>query len=249
MGAYGVNRNIIGAKFWVIIAAAALLFMLLHPLSGGILQTDGGHSFQPGNPENPQSAPDGSPNAGPSVSADALGGSAFTSGSLGSWVNNIISGGGGSGSGSSGGSGSGGTAGPNSPTAPGPTWPVINSINPASGPTAGSTLVVINGSGFTGVTGVDFGTTPALSYTFISDSNVTALSPPGSGTIDVRVTTGAGTSDVTPADEFTYIGKPAPPVPEFPTPVLPLAGIICFLIMVNSLRKGTLTHPIGKPNL
>ena len=43
--------------------------------------------------------------------------------------------------------------------------PVVTSISPTSGPAAGGTTVTITGSGFTGATAVDFGTTPATSFT------------------------------------------------------------------------------------
>jgi hypothetical protein len=73
--------------------------------------------------------------------------------------------------------------------------PVINDVQPRSGPTG--TSVEIAGSGFTGVTGatgVRFaGVAPsslvnATSYTVDSDSVITAVVPAGAGTGPVRVT-------------------------------------------------------------
>lgn len=87
--------------------------------------------------------------------------------------------------------------------------PVVTSINPTVGPTAGGTLVTISGSGFTGVLGVTFGGTASLSVGFVDDSTLTALSPAqAAGTVDVLVTTPLGTSATSPADQFTYVPPP-----------------------------------------
>jgi large repetitive protein len=51
---------------------------------------------------------------------------------------------------------------------------------------------------------VDFGATQAPSVKFVSSTEIAAISPAGTGTVDVTVTTGAGTSAVTAADQFTY---------------------------------------------
>ena len=81
--------------------------------------------------------------------------------------------------------------------------PKVTSVAPDVGPA--DTTVTITGSGFTKVTAVDFGTTPAVSYTVDRRTkSITAVSPSGSGTVDVTVTTAKGTSIVTPVDEFTY---------------------------------------------
>ena len=39
-----------------------------------------------------------------------------------------------------------------------------------------------------------------------SDTEITATSPPGSGTVDVTVVTPTGTSVTSPADQFSYQG-------------------------------------------
>ena len=64
--------------------------------------------------------------------------------------------------------------------------------------------MTITGTGFTGATAVDFGTTPATNFTVVSDTTITADSPAGTGTVDVTVTTPAGTSATSAADQFTY---------------------------------------------
>ena len=85
--------------------------------------------------------------------------------------------------------------------------PAVTSVSPASGPTAGGTTVTITGTGFTGATAVDFGTTPATSFTVVSGTSITATAPAaaGVGTADVTVTTPAGTSGTSAADRYSYV--------------------------------------------
>ena len=88
--------------------------------------------------------------------------------------------------------------------------PAITKVSPARGPTGGDTRVVITGSGFTGATGVSFGTA-AAKFTVDSGTQVTATSPPGTGTVDITVTTPAGTSATAAADQYTYTTATAAP--------------------------------------
>ena len=81
--------------------------------------------------------------------------------------------------------------------------PTVTSISPNSGPSAGGTSVTITGTGFgLSVAFVTFGGNGA---TFIVNSatSITAISPPGTGTVDVRVSTNR-TSATSAADQFTY---------------------------------------------
>ena len=78
--------------------------------------------------------------------------------------------------------------------------PTVSGVNPTSGPAGGGTFVTITGTGFTGATGVDFGTTPATDVTVVSATLITAESPAGFGTVDVTVTGPGGTSATSPAD-------------------------------------------------
>ncbi len=82
--------------------------------------------------------------------------------------------------------------------------PAVTGISPSLGPAAGGTQVTLTGSRFTGATAVSFGTNPATNVTVVSDTSITATSPAGSGTVDVAVTTGVGTSLTTSADHFLY---------------------------------------------
>ncbi|HEY3815345.1 MAG TPA: IPT/TIG domain-containing protein, partial [Caulobacteraceae bacterium] len=85
--------------------------------------------------------------------------------------------------------------------------PVVSALSPTSGTTAGETSVTITGSGFTGASAVKFGATAASSFTVVSDTQITGISPVGAaGVVDVTVTTAAGTSAQSAADQFTYVG-------------------------------------------
>lgn len=86
--------------------------------------------------------------------------------------------------------------------------PTVSSVSPASGPTSGGTTVTITGTNFSSATAVTFGANPALSYTVNSASQITATSPSGAGTIDIRITTAGGTSATSAADRFTYLAAP-----------------------------------------
>ncbi len=83
--------------------------------------------------------------------------------------------------------------------------PQVTSVSPASGAGAGGDAVTITGSGFTGATVVYFGGSRAA-MTVVSDTEITATSPPGSGTVDVTVVTANGTSATSAADQFSYQG-------------------------------------------
>ena len=95
--------------------------------------------------------------------------------------------------------------------------PDVTRLEPAQGPRAGGTSVAITGTDLSGATQVTFGTTPAQSFTVNSATSITAFSPPGSGTVDVVVTTPAETSPAYAGDRFTYEsgGTPEGKPPEF----------------------------------
>ncbi len=87
--------------------------------------------------------------------------------------------------------------------------PVIASVSPTAGPTAGGTTVIINGTGFLNATAVTFGATSATGYTVNNDTQITATNPAhGAGTLDITVTTSGGTSTTSASDQFTYVAAP-----------------------------------------
>jgi hypothetical protein len=55
--------------------------------------------------------------------------------------------------------------------------PLVTSLDPAHGPIAGGTTILISGRGFTGATAVTFGTARA-EYRVVSDTEIRAVSPP-----------------------------------------------------------------------
>ena len=85
-----------------------------------------------------------------------------------------------------------------------PAQPAVTGLAPTAGPTAGGNTVTITGVHLTGATGVSFGGNVASNFTVVSDTQMTASAPAGSGTVDVRVTTPNGTSVVAPADKYAY---------------------------------------------
>ena len=93
-----------------------------------------------------------------------------------------------------------------------PPPPAVTSLSPTTGPAAGGTSVVLTGTNFAGVTGVNFGTLPATGFTVNSATQITATSPAGTGTVNVRVTTGAGTSASGASNQFTYATANVAPV-------------------------------------
>ena len=85
--------------------------------------------------------------------------------------------------------------------------PFVSSVEPGVGPTAGGTTVTVRGVGFTGATGVLFGSSPAPSFTVVSDTEVRTVSPPSpqAQTVPVYVTfPGDATSGAGNDDHFTY---------------------------------------------
>jgi alpha-tubulin suppressor-like RCC1 family protein len=94
-----------------------------------------------------------------------------------------------------------------SPTGPSDVFdyaPTITGIEPGYGPPAGGTHVTIMGTNFNEVTGVKFGSAGAASFKVESETEITAVSPPGTGTAAVTVSGQGGTSPTSPSDGFVY---------------------------------------------
>jgi hypothetical protein len=91
---------------------------------------------------------------------------------------------------------------------PPPPEPTVTSLNPNQGPTAGGTSVTITGTNLNGATAVQFGATDATSFNVENANQINAIAPPGTGTVDVTVTTPRGTSANTAADNYTYFAPP-----------------------------------------
>ena len=80
----------------------------------------------------------------------------------------------------------------------------VSGLSIVAGPAAGGTQVVIRGADFTGATAVKFGSTAAASFTVDSDTQITAVTPAGTGLVDVTVTGPDGTSAISAADQFSF---------------------------------------------
>ncbi|MAB79441.1 MAG: hypothetical protein CMJ89_08815, partial [Planctomycetes bacterium] len=89
-----------------------------------------------------------------------------------------------------------------------PRVPTLSSITPVEGPSAGGTVITLNGSEFTainaGATVVLIGATPATAVQVDSDSRIFCTTPDGlPGLVDVTVLNNNGTSTL--ADAFRYL--------------------------------------------
>ncbi len=91
---------------------------------------------------------------------------------------------------------------------PGP--PTVAQLLTTKGPQRGGTDVTILGTGFTWVSGVTFGTTPAR-FVVVSRTQITAVAPPGTGTVAIHVTNPGGASASSTADRFAYRHESAKP--------------------------------------
>jgi len=78
-------------------------------------------------------------------------------------------------------------------------------ISPNQGSTGGGTTVTITGTNLSSTSAVKFGSKPATTFTQVSPTQVTAVSPSGTGTVGVTVTTPGGTSNPV---SFFYVGAP-----------------------------------------
>jgi hypothetical protein len=103
--------------------------------------------------------------------------------------------------------------------------PSIALVAPSSGPNSGGTSVVITGAHFTSNSTVHFGTARATNVKDLSSTVLTATSPPGSGVVDVTVTTHGGTSLTSNHDDYAFITVTAPSA----TILTPVSGGTYFL--------------------
>lgn len=100
------------------------------------------------------------------------------------------------------------------------TTPAISDFSPLSGPVG--TSVTINGSGFTGSTGVSFNGTSvgAGNFTVVSSAKITATVPQGATTGKISVTAPGGTASS--STDFTVSPSPTPTVSGFSPPSGPV---------------------------
>ena len=106
------------------------------------------------------------------------------------------------------------------PTSPASTLPAVTGTSPASGTTAGGTLITIIGTHLDGPVTVNFGAKPGT-ITVDLNTKIMVKSPPGQGTVEITVTTPAGT---TKAGEFSYHNPNAHMAAPAVTGVSPATG-------------------------
>ena len=102
--------------------------------------------------------------------------------------------------------------------------PTINNagVQPSGGSTGGGTTVTITGTHFTGVTAVTFDGVPAQSFSFKSDTKITAVTPGhATGGVEVDVVTPGG-STAPNGGVFTFL--PPPAITSISPTGAPLAG-------------------------
>jgi len=87
--------------------------------------------------------------------------------------------------------------------------PTVTGVSPTTGPETGGTTVTLTGTNLDGATAVKFGTSNAASFKILSPTSIEAVSPSGTGTSEITVTTERGTSVTSPADQFSYLPPPA----------------------------------------
>ncbi len=85
--------------------------------------------------------------------------------------------------------------------------PTVTAVNPNAGPQSGGTEATITGTDFTAATDVEFGSTPAASFSVEGPTEIKATtSAHAAGTVDITVTTPSGTSPANPpADQFEFL--------------------------------------------
>jgi hypothetical protein len=115
--------------------------------------------------------------------------------------------------------------------------PTVTNVNPMSGLAEGGTPVKLTGTNFTDVKSVAFGAIPATSFSVESATSLTALAPPGVGSVDVTVGTPGGTSAITSADTFSYL--PRPTVTSVSPGTGPVAGGTVVKIKGTELTEAT----------
>ncbi len=128
--------------------------------------------------------------------------------------------------------------------------PTLSQITPNTGSTAGGTPVTITGTNLTGATAVNFGNAVVSSSNFTVNQGGTTItlntpaSPlpaPGSGSVNITVTTPSGTSSNNPAITFTYV------VPPTITPLSPSSSPTWgnVLVTINGSNFGSSASAIS----
>jgi len=116
--------------------------------------------------------------------------------------------------------------------------PTLSSVSPNTGPVTGGTAVTILGSGFQSGTNVAFGGISAASVTFVSSTEIQAVSPSSAaGTVSIAIAN-SSSQTATLAAAFTF----------FHTVNLSWTGSISTISGYNVYRSSTSGGPYSKVN-
>ncbi|KAJ5974733.1 hypothetical protein N7481_011943 [Penicillium waksmanii] len=98
--------------------------------------------------------------------------------------------------------------------------PAPMAVFPTTGVIAGGEIVTIAGTALSGTTSVKFGTTPAASFTVVSDTEVNAITPMHlAGTVPINITTAGGTDS-----SLSFSFQPSPVISSITPTSGPTAG-------------------------
>jgi hypothetical protein len=127
--------------------------------------------------------------------------------------------------------------------------PTLTGLGRQTGVTSGGTWVTIDGSGFTTAVAVSFGSAidnePGVNFQILSDSQISALLPPGQGTVQVTVTTAcADDQGVTWPDATSCLTTPTGAQSAFTYFALLATQPTATGIAVDG--GGTITSPAGE---
>jgi hypothetical protein len=124
--------------------------------------------------------------------------------------------------------------------------PRLDSVTPASGSTAGGTVVSLEGDGLSPGMRVDFGAARAASVEFVSQQKIRATTPPGEGTVDVTVVSRDGLSDSLPG-AFRYLAGADPIVSAITPDHGPERGGTGVIIFGSNFEIGAKVEIGGAP--
>jgi hypothetical protein len=120
---------------------------------------------------------------------------------------------------------------------PGPT---VTGLSAAGGPVAGGNTITITGTGLAGAAAVLFGSTPAIGFTVVSSTTITATVPAQvAGGVTVSVTGTTGTSASTPSNVYTYYA--APTISTVSPAVVPTSGGTSVTITGTNLSNSSVS--------
>jgi hypothetical protein len=124
--------------------------------------------------------------------------------------------------------------------------PVITSVSPASGPTAGGTAIAISGSGFQAGAIVTVGGNPATGVT-VTTTLINAVTPAGTAGAAKAVVV-VNPDGQSAANAFVYVAPPAPPIITGVSPASgSTAGGTAFTITGSGFQAGATVAVGGNP--